>query len=291
MIKIGIHNSYASKDWDADYYSLINRVSDLGFDAMEAHPGTFMQMPKNKRKDLKKLAEDKGLEMTYCLGLPKEFDISSEDESVRKKGVQFCKDILGIVAEMEGKIFAGTNYAYWPYNYFTGTNDREKLRDISVKSMKEIIKVAEDNDIDYAFEVLNRFEQIIMNTAEEAVEYVKMIESPKAKINLDTFHMNIEEDTMDGAIFTAKDYLVDLHLGENNRKFPGTGRLPWGEIIGALKEINYDKYIILEPFVIYGGEIGKDVYLWRDLTNNASQDDMDAMAKASLDFLRDLINK
>ena len=183
----------------------------------------------------------------------------------------------------------GCIYSYWPYNYTTGSHDREKLTDASVKSVKEIIKTAEDYGIDYAVEVLNRFEQIILNTAEEAVAFLKRVDSPRAKVNLDTFHMNIEEDTMEGALLTVKDYLVDLHVNENNRKFPGMGIMDWKRYIEVMKSFNYDKYIVLEPFMLAGGAVSECVYLWRDLTNNADEKGIDAMAKRSLEFLRGLM--
>src|SRR5690554_6385852 len=103
---------------------------------------------------------------------------------------------------MGSDLVTGCIYSYWPYNYATGTRDREKLQEISVKSLKELTKVAEDLEIDYALEILNRFEQIVVNTAQEAVDFVKRIDSPRAKIALDTFHMNIEEDSISEALIT-----------------------------------------------------------------------------------------
>ena len=43
----------------------------------------------------------------------------------------------------------------------------------------------------FNMEVANRFEQYLLNTAEEAVEFVQRVGSSNAKILLDTFHMNI----------------------------------------------------------------------------------------------------
>ena len=56
---------------------------------------------------------------------------------------------------------------------------------------------------------------------------------------LDTFHMNIEEDSLGEAIRTAGPLLGHFHTGENNRRVPGKGRLPWHEIGTALREIGY----------------------------------------------------
>ena len=36
----------------------------------------------------------------------------------------------------------------------------------------------------------------MMNTAAEAVDFVSKVDRPNVKVMLDTFHMNIEEDSM-----------------------------------------------------------------------------------------------
>jgi len=60
--------------------------------------------------------------------------------------------------------------------------------------MKEAIHRAEDLGLVYHVEVVNRFEQFLVTTAEEAAAYVIEVGSPNQKILLDTYHMNIEED-------------------------------------------------------------------------------------------------
>lgn len=285
-MKFGIHNAYANKDWYADYEMLIKKVSRLGFDVLESNPGTFLEMSKTKREDLKLLAQDCGLGFVFSFGLEEKYDLSSEDENTRINGIDYMKRILNVVHEMGSDTIAGCIYTYWPYNYATGTRNREKLADISIKSLRELMKVAEDLEIDYSLEVFNRFEQPILNTAKEAVEFIKRVDSTRAKLNLDTFHMNIEEDSISEALVTAKDYLVDIHIGERNRRFPGMGDFDWDSFMSTLKSINYDKYIVFEPFMITGGEVGENVYLWRDLTGNATTEQLDQMAKTSLKFLR-----
>lgn len=291
MIKIGIHNAYASADWSGvDYMDVMKRISGLGFDFIEANPSKFLEMPKSQRQEIRALAQDLGLGIICSFGLPYKYDLSSEDETTRNNGVAYCKEILKVIHEMGSDIYAGCNYSYWPFRYTSPMPDRRKLLDNSVKSVKELCKMAEDLEIDYSIEVLNRFEHYLLNTAKEGVEYCERIDSPRIKLNMDTFHMNIEEDSLTESLIYTKDYLTDVHVGENNRKFPGMGYLPWRDIINALKSFNYDKYICLEPFVVPGGEAALDVYLWRDLLDDVGADNMDKLAKASLTYLRSLID-
>lgn len=93
-------------------------------------------------------------------------------------------------------------YSYWPVD-FTLNNDKEGDRARAVKNLKELSKTAEECDVTLGMEVLNRYEGYILNTCEEAIDFVDEIGSSHVKIMLDTFHMNIEEDNIAAAIRKA----------------------------------------------------------------------------------------
>jgi D-psicose/D-tagatose/L-ribulose 3-epimerase len=135
-------------------------------------------------------------------------------------------------------------------------------------------------------EVLNRFENHVLNTAEEGVAFVREVNKPNVKVMLDTFHMNIEEDSFGAAIRAAGPLLGHFHTGENNRRVPGKGRLPWHEIGTALREIGYSGAVVMEPFVKMGGGVGSDIKVWRDLSDNADAAQMDEAARQALAFSR-----
>lgn len=101
---------------------------------------------------------------------------------------------------------------------------------------------AADLGIHLCLEVPNRFENYILNTAEEGVAYVQEVDKENVKVMLDTFHMNIEDESIAGAIRTAGPLLGHFHTGECNRKVPGQGRIPWREIGKALRA--YDTMVV-----------------------------------------------
>jgi D-psicose/D-tagatose/L-ribulose 3-epimerase len=211
-----------------------------------------------------------------------DMDLASEDPSVRNKGVAFLQDVSKAMKQLGGTIMAGVNYSSWPRKLMPG-EDKRVLTDRAIAGVKEAIKAAEDNDVLFCVEVVNRFEQFMMNTAEEGVAFAERVGSPNCKILLDTFHMNIEEDSFRESILHAGEWLGHFHLGECNRRPPGEGRLPWPEIFGALHEINYQGAVVMEPFLLPGGDVGRDISVFRDLLGDG---DLDEKATGSVKFVR-----
>ena len=193
------------------------------------------------------------------------YDVASADENVRRGGVDYLKRIVERVGFMDGRVISGVSYAGWGVTDYVLSAGKGDILERSVDSMRRIIKTAEDYGVVYCVEAVNRFESVLINTAEEAVDYVKKVESKNIGVLLDTYHMNIEENNIGDAIRYAGDYLVNFHTGENNRRAPGRGHLDWDEIFRALKDVDYKGRIVSEPFVMMGGEVGKDIKVWRDL--------------------------
>ena len=286
MNKIGIYYAFWTHDWDADFHPFIDKAANLGFDLLEVNAGTIANMPTEERQRLKTHADDRELVLSYCIGLPKQYDIASVDPGVRENGIAFLKQMAVAIGEMGGGNLGGIIYGCWPATMPEGGSDKRSYFDRSVASMKEAIKIAEDNNVIFNMEVVNRFEQYLMNTCEEAVEYVEAVGSPNAKVMLDTFHMNIEEDFFGQAILRAGDNLGHFHIGENNRMPPGYGHIPWTEIGAALRKINYQGYVTMEPFLMPGGEVGRDIRVFRDLSEGM---DLDDEARKALLFIRGVL--
>ncbi|MCA9914275.1 MAG: sugar phosphate isomerase/epimerase [Anaerolineae bacterium] len=286
MNKIGIYYAYWTSEWDADFHPFIDKVADLGFDVLEVNAGTVGRMSSEERLALKTHADDRGIALSYCIGLPHEYDIAAEDAGVGANGITYLQQMAQAIGEMGGGNMGGILYSSWPGSLPKGVTDRRPYLERSVTSMKEAVKAAEDNNVYFNMEVVNRFEQYMMNTAAEAVAYCKLVDSPNAKVMLDTFHMNIEEDFVGDAIIQTGDYLGHFHIGENNRMPPGYGHIPWTEIAFALRQINYAGHVVMEPFVQPGGQVGEDIKIYRDLSVGM---DMDEEARKALLFMRGVL--
>ena len=282
MNPIGIHYGYWTQFWGSEPIQFVKRAQRCGFDVLEINAPKITRMSSAERETLKGAAADAGLELTYSIGMTADMDLVSEDAAIRKKGVSFLKDVALAMKEMGGTIMAGINYSSWPRKLFPG-EDKKVLTDRAVEGVREAIKTSEDCGVVFCVEVVNRFEQFMMNTAAEGIAFAERVGSPNCKILLDTFHMNIEEESLGGSIEEAGTWLGHFHIGETNRRPPGRGRMPWPEIFGALKKINYQGAVVMEPFLLPGGEVGRDISVFRDLLGNA---DLDEEAAISVQFVK-----
>jgi D-psicose/D-tagatose/L-ribulose 3-epimerase len=287
MNPVGIHFGYWTQYWSAEPLQFVDRAKKCGFDILEVNAPKVTRMTKTDRDVLKGAAADAGLGLTYSIGMTADMDLVSDDVAIRKNGIAFLQEVAYAMKYMGGSVLAGINYSSWPRKLLPG-EDKQILTERAVEGVREAIKAAEDCGVIFCVEVVNRFEQFIMNTAAEGVAFVERVGSPSCKVLLDTFHMNIEEDSFRDSLVETGDWLGHFHLGETNRRPPGRGRMPWPEIFAALREINYQGAVVMEPFLVPGGEVGRDISVYRDLLGSG---DLDEEAARSVQFVRSEQNK
>ncbi len=286
-MKYGIFYAYWERQWAVDYVRFMKKAKDLGFDIMEIQCAGLTEMSED---DIKRLVDAKhkyGIELTAGYGPSADQSMASDDAAVVKNGLEYWKKTFKVFQKLGITQVGGGLYGYWPVDY-SKPIDKEKDLHNSIQNMKTLANIAlEHGVVNLGMEVLNRHEGYLLNTAKEARAYVEAVNKPNVKIMLDTYHMLLEEDSFYDAVCTAGEYLGHVHVGENNRKLPGQGKyVPWDELANALHEIHYTGTVVMEPFVIHGGQIGQDIRIWRDLIDDQSDDRLDADAKQSLVFLK-----
>lgn len=288
-MKYGIYFAYWEKEWNADQKSYISKVKKLGFDILEISCAMLKNISREELVEMRDMARAEGVTLTAGYGPGPSENLANSDEAVVKNAVAFYTDILKKLEILDIHTLGGGIYSYWPVDY-TKPIDKEGDWKRSVKNVRTVGKIAQECGVDYCLEVLNRFEGYLLNTCAECRQFVEEVDVPAVKIMLDTFHMNIEEDSMTEAILLAGDRLGHFHVGENNRRLPGKGNLPWYQIGSALRAIGYDKNVVMEPFVKSGGKVGSDIKVWRDLSMGAATEQLDRDAAASVAFLRNVFS-
>ena len=287
-MKYGIYYAYWEKEWGGDFLPYIPRVKKLGFDILEIALAGFPEQSEDYMRALRETAEAEGILLTGGFGPPPEVNLSSADPAIVANGFRFWEDTLRKMEIADIHFAGGATYSYWPID-FTKPFDKQADWERSVANVRKLADMAADRGVTLGMEVLNRFEGYLMNECREGVAYVDAVDRPNVKLVLDTFHMNIEEDSFGDAIRLAGRRLGHVHVGEPNRRPPHAGsRINWQEIGDALREIDYPGYIVMEPFERMGGKVGQDISIWRDLSNGATDEDLDSRAAASVKYLREL---
>ena len=285
-MKYGIYYAYWEQQWGVDYSKYVEKVKRLGFDILEISCAGLKDLAPEHVARLKECKDKHGIILTGGYGPKAIEDISSSNPAVVENAFKFWEETFPVLKELDIHQVGGGLYSYWPADY---SKEIDKKGDLerSIQNMKKLARLAANYDIELGMEVLNRHEGYLINTTKECVEYVNAVDEPNVKIMLDTYHMNMEEDSMVDAILMAGRKLGHFHIGENNRKLPGQGNnIPWNEIGKALRDIEYRGTVVMEPFVICGGEVGKDIRVWRDLKEDCSEQVLDQEAKESLQFIR-----
>lgn len=285
-MKYGIYYAYWERQWGADYLKYIQKVRRLGFDILEISCAGLRDLTEKEADQLRSYAEEEGILLTGGYGPRADENLASADPTVVENAFRFWKETFPVLQRLGIRQVGGGLYACWPADY-SRVPDKAGDLERSIRNMKELAKIAEEYDMELDMEVLNRHEGYLINTAKECVAYVDAVGAGNVKVMLDTYHMGMEEDDFAEAIRTAGSRLGHVHVGENNRKLPGQGHIvPW-EVIGkALREVGYQANIVMEPFVIHGGEVGQDIRIWRDLKEDCSEETLDREAAESVAFLR-----
>lgn len=284
--KIGVHFAVFNDTWADDQFPSIAKCKDMGFDLLELGADYIIAFDDNEAKRVKEEGEKHGITLAGSMGLPVGSDIGSPDEAERKRGMKFLTDCAVNMGKANIKHCSGLVHSSWN-GRIKDLSEKPIYWENSVKSLKEVCKVFADCDVTFNVEVVNRFENFLVNTCEEALNLIGEVGSDNLGVHLDTFHMNIEENSFAEAIMLAGDKLNHFHIGENNRKMPGLGMLPWREIFTVLARAGYTGPVSMEPFVKSKGDIAMSVALYRDLME---YDRIEEQTRQSVKFVRNMLD-
>ncbi|GAW94112.1 5-keto-L-gluconate epimerase [Calderihabitans maritimus] len=213
----------------------IRKVATLGYDAVE------LAVRDPALVDLKGLVG-----LTRELGLPvvaigtgqaygdEGLSFTDPDESVRRKAVERIKRQVEFAANFGAQVIIGL---------IRGKRlpevAEERARDWLLAALKECAGYAEQYGVCLTLEPINRYETNLINTIAEAMEIIDATGMSNIGILADTFHMNIEEPSMEESLRSCARYLTHLHVADSNRWVPGYGHIDFPSLIRLLRDIDY----------------------------------------------------
>ena len=91
--------------------------------------------------------------------------------------------------------------------------------------------------------------------------------------------MNLEDADFGLAIRKASRNLVHVHVADSNRQSPGRGHIDFRQIMIALKEVDYQYSLAMEPLPPLANPYGA-------LSEQVSKDILDQMVRECIDLFR-----
>ena len=208
--------------------------------------------------------EAAGIGVACSRGLAFDADVSSADAAVVERGEALLHDSLRITEELGGTHFTGALYsALGKYAAPLSAQGRANV----VRVLQGLAASAAERGMTLGLEICNRYETNVINTAADALRLADDIGADNVTIHLDTYHMNIEEDSLAAPVHLVGDRLGYVHVGENHRGYLGSGHIDFPGFFAALAEVGYTGPITFESFssAVVSPTLSNDLAVWRNL--------------------------
>ncbi len=254
--------------------ALLPQLEAMGYDGVELplfDPDSFA-VPQIQAR-----LSETTLACTVSTAMPPGINLIDADQ--RAAGVAFLRRVIEQAATLGAQLICGPLAA--PVGERRGRGYTTAEWASCVQGLREAGAIAADHGITLALEPLNRFETFIVNTVADGVRLMDEVDQPAVGLLLDTFHMHIEEKQSAAAIRSAARHLKHFHASENDRGIVGSGQVAWPSVFGALQDIQYDRWIVVESFGHAIPELAGAACVWRPLAPSP-----ELLASKSLDYLR-----
>ncbi len=251
----------------------IRRLAKYGYESIEIGVGA----EKYDTNEVRALLKENNLRCWGSISLMfTGLDLLQADEAGRANTLQYLKDCITMVKELDGEVMSIVPSEVGKVN---AQADKETEWNWAVEGLREAYAHAQREGVRVAVEPLNRFETNFINRHDQALALAEAV-GPDCGVCLDAYHMNQEEADFRQAILNTGDKLYDFHVADNNRMACGQGAFNWRDIVGTLKEIGYDGALTVE-FVAPLDRTPANPYL------NATASAEKELTKEQLKFIED----
>lgn len=232
---LSMHNWMRAEQIDVT----IRRLAKSGYDAIEIEG----EPEKYDTKQVKNLLKENNIVCFGSVSLMFEGrDLIHADEAVRTSTVQYLKDCVTMVEELEGREMT---IVPSQVGKISPMDTPENEWAWAVEGLKEVYDHSEKAGVILGLEPLNRFETNFLNRHDQALLLAEAT-GPNCGVALDAFHINIEEANLYQAILNTGEKLVAFHVADNNRMAPGMGDYDWVRLITTLKAAGYNDALTVE---------------------------------------------
>lgn len=245
-MKIGLNSMVFCNCYTDEYLTRVDLAADLGYDLIEIVVGdAAFDVKKLKRKLL-----DRGLLVQASCTIQSNRALSSLEPDTRKRGQVFFDRCYHIMEDLGAVTLSGPLFVSGEPPTPQSAQERCEEWRITVDSLGEAARNAEKRGLTLCIEPLNRYKTSLINRAEQGIQMVDEIGLSNIKLLYDTYHANMEEKSIAGAIQNmGLRYLGEIHVCDNDKGAPGSGHIDFPAVAQALRQIQYDGAVIFESFL------------------------------------------
>jgi D-psicose/D-tagatose/L-ribulose 3-epimerase len=223
---------------------------------------------------------DHGLAPIAMVGQAPGADVSSADPGEQERGEAALRRMVEATVALGGDQLNGVSYGLFGR---AETAPPEGAVERSAARLGAVADVAHEQGVTMTFEVLNRYETAMLNTAQQALDFIAASGSDHLRVHLDTFHMAVEEADMLGAIRSAAPVLGYLELGQSGRGPLATGSVDTAAAVREAIRAGYRGRIGVEAFSrsVLPSVVGDLLAIWREPYTDGA-----ALAAEAIDLVR-----
>ena len=230
---------------EGDLYEVLEQAAALGYDGIELHAREYVPFDYERIKE-----SGCKISMLVTGRLFTEGNLSLLDGDPAK--VDACLESMKIYLDKTAKLGAGIVLG-WAKGTVAPGQDREAALRMLGERLQILDQYGSDAGAPIVIEAINRYETNLFHTAGEILRFLDTYHLENCYVHLDTFHMNIEEADLCGAIRLCGKRLGYFHVADNTRRYPGSGHLNFNEIFAALDDIGYSGWVNVECLPVPDG--------------------------------------
>jgi len=227
------------------FSKMIKRLAAVKASYVEIVDEGFHALSKKRVSILKDIAESKPLKYTVHAPFA-DINIASPAKTILNAALGRLEESIAFANALDARL-----WVFHPGS-LTGVSmfypGKEWVQ--NTESIRTIHKIADDYGVNIAFENLPQKYGFIMKSPEDFTKFYKETNLNDIGIVLDVGHANLEGHT-EAFLRSLPDKIVEIHVsdnvGENDQHLGlGYGKIDWPQFAQTLKDIAYDKTLIIE---------------------------------------------
>jgi sugar phosphate isomerase/epimerase len=163
---------------------------------------------------------------------------TNSDPAVRRAAIERIKSHIPLAARFKAVVILGLIRGITP----AGQTHEQSMAYL-IEALQECSAAAAPYGVRYALEPLNRYETDLIHTVADGLDLIERVGADNFGLLLDTFHMNIEEPSVEASIRACGERIFHFHVADSNRWYPGAGHLDFKQILTTLFETGYNGFV------------------------------------------------